>query len=274
MHNGGIPRIVSISMEEERELLSNLTFSNRQKLIESYIPLVKMIIQKYYASYDEEELLSFGLERLVNCIDKFKYCKQNRLYHYTFASLKDGMLCYLKNESARKENLEVLSEDILDNQNLEQDFIAKETDKDNMKVIMEYLKTYHLEDYKILSMFYELEYDNEKIGKLLNYKDNTISARRARIISRIRLYLGSKGLLEEKYLTEDEKKRLETFKPTFEEVMTEYMLHKDNPSNDLLEVEELLIEEIQEDDLKDITKYLDNTDLNFILKEYLCFIWF
>lgn len=96
MSGRAIPRLVSISIEEERELLSNLTFSNRQKLIEGYIPLVKILIEKYYADSDEEELLSFGMEELINCIDDFKNSGQDNLYCYTFLRIKKSMFSFLK----------------------------------------------------------------------------------------------------------------------------------------------------------------------------------
>ena len=267
MHAGGIPRIVNISIEEERELLSNLTFSNRQKLIESYIPLVKMIIKKYYVSYDKEELLSFGLEELIKCIDKFSESKQNSLYHYTFLRLKAKMLYYLKKETERKNNEEILSAEILSNQNLEEDFIVKDENDIRWKKVLEYLKTLREEDYKILYMYYNLGYTHEKIGELLNYKANTISYKRLRLISRIKVFLFKNGLFNEEDLNIDEKKMARRFKnPTYEEVMPSYMLKKEHPSNNILEKEKRLEELIKKDNLEDISKYLSDDEVNTIFK--------
>ena len=147
MGSKGLPRIVSIPIEEERALLSNLTFSNRQKLIEGYIPLVKMLIEKYYADNDEEELLSFGLEELIKSIDSFSKSKQNSLYCYTFLRLKKRMFYYLKKETTRKSNEEFLSEEILDNDYLE-DIIEEYDDKRLIDSINEYLKMLNEEDFK------------------------------------------------------------------------------------------------------------------------------
>ena len=265
MGSRGLPRIVSIPIEEERELLSNLTFSNRQKLIEGYIPLVKMLIEKYYADSDEEELLSFGLEELIKSIDSFSESRQNSLYCYTFLRLKKRMFYYLKKETTSKINEEVLNEEILSDQNLEEDFIEKDENDIRWKKILEYLKTISEEDYKILYMYYNLGYTHEKIGKLLNCKTNTISFRRLRLISRIRVYLFKNGLFNEDDLTIDEKKMARRFKsPTYEEVMPSYMLKKEHPSNGILEKEKRLEELIKKDNLDDINKYLSIDEINTI----------
>ncbi len=265
MSGRAIPRLVSISIEEERELLSNLTFSNRQKLIEGYIPLVKILIEKYYADSDEEELLSFGMEELIKCIDDFKNSGQDNLYCYTFLRIKKSMFSFLKKETVRKSNEEFLSKETLSDQNLEEDFIVKNENDIRWNKISEYLKTISEEDYKILYMYYNLGYTHEKIGELLNYKTNTISSRRLRIISRIKVYLFKNGLFNEDDLTIDEKKMARRFKsPTYEEVMPSYMLKKEHPSNGILEKEKRLEELINKDNLDDISKYLSSDEINKI----------
>ncbi len=106
-----------------------------------------MLIEKYYADNDEEELLSFGLEELIKSIDSFSKSRQNSLYCYTFLRLKKRMFYYLKKETTRKSNEEFLSEEILDNDYLE-DIIDEYDDKRLIDSINEYLKMLNEEDFK------------------------------------------------------------------------------------------------------------------------------
>lgn len=171
----------------------------------------------------------------------------------------------MKKETVRKSNEEFLSKETLSDQNLEEDFIVKNENDIRWNKISEYLKTISEEDYKILYMYYNLGYTHEKIGELLNYKTNTISSRRLRIISRIKVYLFKNGLFNEDDLTIDEKKMARRFKnPTYEEVMPSYMLKKEHPSNDILKKEKKLEELINKDNLDDISKYLSSDEINKI----------
>ncbi len=114
-------------------------------------------------------------------------------------------------------------------------------------------------------MYYNLGYINARIAKLLDYKVNTISVRRLKIISRIRAYLYYKGMIDEGYLTNEEKEMAELYNRfTIAEVVSKYMLGEKHPGNEKLEKEKRLEELIKKDNLDDINKYLSSDEINTI----------
>lgn len=257
-----LKRNVNISREEEKEIFNNYTPSNREKIIESYIPLIKMIIKKKFANYPEEELLSFGLEKLVIYTDNFYNSKEEDFYWYIYKKIIRGINFYLKSKTQENEKTVELSKEILDN-NDPNDVIDKVYDSLSLNAIKEYISHLNDLDYKIYYMYYGLGYSTNKISKILKIKEHTLTVRRIKIINRIRVYLYKCGLIDEKDLTIDEKKMARIFKaPKYEEVMPSYMLSKKHPSNHIIEFKDYLKETIRNDNLDDISKYFSTNDLN------------
>ncbi len=178
-----------LTKEEEEECIKKANMGDknaRNKLIEHNLRLVAHIVKKFdYKNVDQDDLISIGTIGLIKGVDSFSKSHGTKITTYCARCIENEMLMYFRsnnktskdisiNESIGydKEGNEITILDILKMPS--PDFVETINEKDNVKLLKEYVKVLTPREKNILFKRYGIG-DNDEMTQKEIAKDLKIS---------------------------------------------------------------------------------------------------
>ena len=193
-----------LTKEEEEECIKKASMGDknaRNKLIEHNLRLVAHIVKKFdYKNVDQDDLISIGTIGLIKGVDSFSKSHGTKITTYCARCIENEILMYFRsnnktskdisiNESIGydKEGNEITILDILKMPS--PDFVETINEKDNVKLLKEYVKVLTPREKNILFKRYGIgendEMTQKEIAKDLKISRSYVSRIEKRAITKI-----------------------------------------------------------------------------------------
>lgn len=193
-----------LSTEEEEKYikLANLGDKEaRNKLIEHNLRLVAHIVKKFeYKNVEQDDLISIGTIGLIKGVDSFSKSHGTKITTYCARCIENEILMYFRSNNKTSKNISINESIGYDKEGNEitildilkipsPDFVEEINEKDNVKLLIEYLKVLSPRERKILINRYGLnnteEMTQKGIAKELNISRSYVSRIEKRALMKI-----------------------------------------------------------------------------------------
>ena len=169
-----------LSTEEEEKYikLANLGDKEaRNKLIEHNLRLVAHIVKKFeYKNVEQDDLISIGTIGLIKGVDSFSKSHGTKITTYCARCIENEILMYFRSNNKTNKNISINESIGYDKEGNEitildilkipsPDFVEEINEKDNVKLLIEYLKVLSPRERKILIKRYGLNNTDEMTQK-------------------------------------------------------------------------------------------------------------
>lgn len=193
-----------LSSEEEEECIRKANMGDkiaRNKLIEHNLRLVAHIVKKFdYKNVDQDDLISIGTIGLIKGVDSFSKSHGTKITTYCARCIENEILMYFRSNNKTNKNISINESIGYDKEGNEitildilkmpsPDFIEKINEKDNVKLLMEYLNVLTPREISILVKRYGLnntkEMTQKEIAKELKISRSYVSRIEKRALMKI-----------------------------------------------------------------------------------------
>ncbi|MCM1371200.1 MAG: sigma-70 family RNA polymerase sigma factor [Clostridium sp.] len=174
----------------------------RNKLILHSIKLVIDYVHENFSkvSYDEEELISLGLETLIKYVDSFKFESNYNFKTYLICRVNNAIKRFIEKEEKydcnKIESLDVNYCDQDDMEDFSIDFVTLLEDKFEYEKVKNILEKLSYIDKKIIHLYFYDKYNEASIAKLLSCTPQNVSIRIKKILKKITFFLKREGVIE------------------------------------------------------------------------------
>ena len=193
-----------LSNEEEEFYLNKLKYGDkdaRNKLIEHNLRLVAHIVKKFDCrNVDQDDLISIGTIGLIKGIDSFSNRHGTKITTYCAKCIENEILMYFRSNNKVNKNISINESIGYDKEGNEitildilkipsPDYIDEINDKDNLRVLNDYLKVLTPREYDIIVKRYglgnSLEMTQKEIAKKLNISRSYVSRIEKRALMKV-----------------------------------------------------------------------------------------
>lgn len=193
-----------LSNEEEEECIRKANMGDkiaRNKLIEHNLRLVAHIVKKFdYKNVDQDDLISIGTIGLIKGVDSFSKSHGTKITTYCARCIENEILMYFRSNNKTNKNISINESIGYDKEGNEitildilkmpsPDFVEKINEKDNVKLLMEYLNVLTPREISILVKRYGLnntkEMTQKEIAKELKISRSYVSRIEKRALMKI-----------------------------------------------------------------------------------------
>lgn len=193
-----------LSSEEEEECIRKANMGDkiaRNKLIEHNLRLVAHIVKKFdYKNVDQDDLISIGTIGLIKGVDSFSKSHGTKITTYCARCIENEILMYFRSNNKTNKNISINESIGYDKEGNEitildilkmpsPDFVEKINEKDNVKLLMEYLNVLTPREISILVKRYGLnntkEMTQKEIAKELKISRSYVSRIEKRALMKI-----------------------------------------------------------------------------------------
>ncbi len=193
-----------LSSEEEEECIRKANMGDkiaRNKLIEHNLRLVAHIVKKFdYKNVDQDDLISIGTIGLIKGVDSFSKSHGTKITTYCARCIENEILMYFRSNNKTNKNISINESIGYDKEGNEitildilkmpsPDFVEKINEKDNVKLLMEYLSVLTPREISILVKRYGLnntkEMTQKEIAKELKISRSYVSRIEKRALMKI-----------------------------------------------------------------------------------------
>ena len=193
-----------LSSEEEEECIRKANMGHkiaRNKLIEHNLRLVAHIVKKFdYKNVDQDDLISIGTIGLIKGVDSFSKSHGTKITTYCARCIENEILMYFRSNNKTNKNISINESIGYDKEGNEitildilkmpsPDFVEKINEKDNVKLLMEYLNVLTPREISILVKRYGLnntkEMTQKEIAKELKISRSYVSRIEKRALMKI-----------------------------------------------------------------------------------------
>lgn len=169
-----------LSDEEEQECLEKLKNNDmaaRNKLIEHNLRLVAHIVKKFeYKNVDQDDLISIGTIGLIKGVDTFSNSRGTKITTYCARCIENEILMYFRSNNKTNKNISINESIGFDKEGNEitildilkvpsPDYIEEISEKDNVKLLKDYIKVLNEREREIIYKRYGLNNENEMTQK-------------------------------------------------------------------------------------------------------------
>ena len=169
-----------LTSEEEEECIKKANMGDkiaRNKLIEHNLRLVAHIVKKFdYKNVDQDDLISIGTIGLIKGVDSFSKSHGTKITTYCARCIENEILMYFRSNNKTNKNISINESIGYDKEGNEitildvlkipsPDFVEKINEKDNVKLLKEYIKILNPREKTILVKRYGLNNTNEMTQK-------------------------------------------------------------------------------------------------------------
>ena len=193
-----------LSSEEEEECIRKANMGDkiaRNKLIEHNLRLVAHIVKKFdYKNVDQDDLISIGTIGLIKGVDSFSKSHGTKITTYCARCIENEILMYFRSNNKTNKNISINESIGYDKEGNEitildilkmpsPDFVEKINEKDNVKLLVEYLNVLTPREISILVKRYGLnntkEMTQKEIAKELKISRSYVSRIEKRALMKI-----------------------------------------------------------------------------------------
>lgn len=193
-----------LSSEEEEECIRKANMGDkvsRNKLIEHNLRLVAHIVKKFdYKNVDQDDLISIGTIGLIKGVDSFSKSHGTKITTYCARCIENEILMYFRSNNKTSKNISINESIGYDKEGNEitildilkipsPDFVEEINEKDNVKLLKEYLKILNPRECAILVKRYGLnntkEMTQKEIAKELKISRSYVSRIEKRALMKI-----------------------------------------------------------------------------------------
>ena len=193
-----------LSNEEEEECIRKANMGDkiaRNKLIEHNLRLVAHIVKKFdYKNVNQDDLISIGTIGLIKGVDSFSKSHGTKITTYCARCIENEILMYFRSNNKTNKNISINESIGYDKEGNEitildilkmpsPDFVEKINEKDNVKLLMEYLNVLTPREISILVKRYGLnntkEMTQKEIAKELKISRSYVSRIEKRALMKI-----------------------------------------------------------------------------------------
>jgi len=193
-----------LSNEEEEFYLNKLKYGDkdaRNKLIEHNLRLVAHIVKKFDCrNVDQDDLISIGTIGLIKGIDSFSNRHGTKITTYCAKCIENEILMYFRSNNKVNKNISINESIGYDKEGNEitildilkipsPDYVDEINDKDNLRVLNDYLKVLTPREYDIIVKRYglgnSLEMTQKEIAKKLNISRSYVSRIEKRALMKV-----------------------------------------------------------------------------------------
>lgn len=193
-----------LSSEEEEECIRKANMGDkvsRNKLIEHNLRLVAHIVKKFdYKNVDQDDLISIGTIGLIKGVDSFSKSHGTKITTYCARCIENEILMYFRSNNKASKNISINESIGYDKEGNEitildilkipsPDFVEEINEKDNVKLLKEYLKILNPRERAILVKRYGLnntkEMTQKEIAKELKISRSYVSRIEKRALMKI-----------------------------------------------------------------------------------------
>lgn len=169
-----------LSVEEERDCIEKLKNNDedaRNKLIEHNLRLVAHIVKKFeYKNVDQDDLISIGTIGLIKGVDTFSNSHGTKITTYCARCIENEILMYFRSNNKTNKNISINESIGFDKEGNEitildvlkvssPDYIEEISEKDNVKLLKEYIKVLSEREKEIIFKRYGLNNEREMTQK-------------------------------------------------------------------------------------------------------------
>ncbi|MBO5375390.1 MAG: RNA polymerase sporulation sigma factor SigK [Bacilli bacterium] len=169
-----------LTNEEEEECIKKANMGDklaRNKLIEHNLRLVAHIVKKFdYKNVDQDDLISIGTIGLIKGVDSFSKSHGTKITTYCARCIENEILMYFRSNNKTNKNISINESIGYDKEGNEitildilkipsPDFVEEINEKDNVKLLKEYIKILTPREKNILIKRYGLNNTNEMTQK-------------------------------------------------------------------------------------------------------------
>lgn len=169
-----------LTSEEEDECIRKANLGDkiaRNKLIEHNLRLVAHIVKKFdYKNVDQDDLISIGTIGLIKGVDSFSKSHGTKITTYCARCIENEILMYFRSNNKTNKNISINESIGYDKEGNEitildilkipsPDFVEEISEKDNVKLLKEYIKVLTPREEAILVKRYGLNNTNEMTQK-------------------------------------------------------------------------------------------------------------
>lgn len=200
--NNVFPDPLSKEDEEECIRLAKLGDNDaRNKLIEHNLRLVAHIVKKFDArGVDQDDLISIGTIGLIKGVDSFSNQHGTRITTYCARCIENEILMYFRSNNKNNKNISINESIGFDKEGNEitladilklpsPDFVEEIQEKDNVKLLKEYLSILTDREKEIITKRYGLnnsdEYTQKEIARKLHISRSYVSRIEKRALTKI-----------------------------------------------------------------------------------------
>lgn len=200
--NNVFPDPLSKEEEEECIRLAKLGDSDaRNKLIEHNLRLVAHIVKKFDTKgVDQDDLISIGTIGLIKGVDSFSNQHGTRITTYCARCIENEILMYFRSNNKNNKNISINESIGFDKEGNEitladilklpsPDFVEEIQEKDNVKLLKEYLSILTDREKEIITKRYGLdnsdEYTQKEIARKLHISRSYVSRIEKRALTKI-----------------------------------------------------------------------------------------
>ncbi len=193
-----------LSSEEEEECIKKANMGDklaRNKLIEHNLRLVAHIVKKFeYKNVDQDDLISIGTIGLIKGVDSFSKSHGTKITTYCARCIENEILMYFRSNNKTNKNISINESIGYDKEGNEitildilkmpsPDFVETINEKDNVKLLKEYIKILTPRENSILVKRYGLnntkEMTQKEIAKELKISRSYVSRIEKRALMKI-----------------------------------------------------------------------------------------
>lgn len=193
-----------LSKEEEEEYINKAKMGDkdaRSKLIEHNLRLVAHIVKKFDTKgVDQDDLISIGTIGLIKGVDSFSNQHGTRITTYCARCIENEILMYFRSNNKNSKNISINESVGFDKEGNEitiadilklpsPDFIEEIQEKDNVKLLKEYLNVLTDREKEIIEKRYGLNNSDEltqkEIAKTLHISRSYVSRIEKRALTKI-----------------------------------------------------------------------------------------
>ena len=193
-----------LSSEEEEFYLEKARFGDkfaRNKLIEHNLRLVAHLVKKFDCkNVDQDDLISIGTIGLIKGIDSFSNSHGTKLTTYCAKCIENEILMYFRSNNKINKNISINESIGFDKEGNEitildilkipsPDYVDEINDKDNLRLLNDYLKVLTPREYNIIVQRYglgnSLEMTQKEIAKKLKISRSYVSRIEKRALMKI-----------------------------------------------------------------------------------------
>ena len=209
--NGAETLPAPLSAEEELSVIEECSYSEsaRSKLIEHNLRLVVYIAKRFEnIESDIEDLISIGTIGLIKAVNTYKSDKNIKLATYASRCIENEILMYIRKNSGKKLEVSIdepLSNDFDGNELLLSDVLGSDEEQiykdieadEDKKTIKNALMGLSKRERQIITLRFGLDGSNreltqKEVADLLGISQSYISRLEKKIISRLKVEIGSK----------------------------------------------------------------------------------
>ncbi len=193
-----------LSSEEEEECIKKANMGDaiaRNKLIEHNLRLVAHIVKKFdYKNVDQDDLISIGTIGLIKGVDSFSKSHGTKITTYCARCIENEILMYFRSNNKTSKNISINESIGYDKEGNEitildilkmpsPDFVESINEKDNVKLLKDYIKVLTPRENTILVKRYGLnntkEMTQKEIAKELKISRSYVSRIEKRALMKI-----------------------------------------------------------------------------------------